>query len=193
MEAVRGEQWPGLAKPGDLAKTQPNTRPSTAPTSRTLLNIRRLAPSRRCHPGSASILSSETLPAARADRSRARRDRRLQRRLVLQAVVPVHLIKIQSEAGISIAPAHAGRADGDGMARARVNQRDALDQKRREVDGVDRLDPLRFVDDVPGENLRLVAVALEKRAQRQIEKRVAASGVGEHVRAAAHLHAARRR
>src|SRR3954466_5650938 len=49
--------------------------------------------------------------------------------------------------------------------------------------------PLRLVDDVPREDMRVAAVPLEDRRQHAIEKRGADRAVTKHVAAAAELHA----
>src|SRR3954468_6683848 len=49
--------------------------------------------------------------------------------------------------------------------------------------------PLRLVDDVPREDMRIAAVALEYGRQHAIEKRGADGGVSQHVAASTELHA----
>src|SRR5262245_29054702 len=110
---------------------------------------------------------------------------------MLQRVIPVDLVEVEFDAGITVSPAHACGTDGHGMTGSRMRQRDAIDEECTNVLGIYRLDPLWFVDDVPRQNLRLLAVAFEQRAKHKVEKRVATVGVGERSAAAAHLHASR--
>ena len=99
------------------------------------------------------------------------------------------LVEIESDAGITVSPTHSCGANGHWVTGNRVCQRDAIDEERTQVLGIDCLDPLRFVDDVPRQNLGLLAVALEQRAKHQVEERGATVGVCEHSAASAHLHA----
>src|SRR3954454_5224697 len=49
--------------------------------------------------------------------------------------------------------------------------------------------PLRLVDDVPREDMRVAAVALEDRRQHAIEQRGSHDAITQHVAASAELHA----
>ena len=159
----------------------PNTRPSPAPTNRTLPNILPLAPPPGFRRGPLRACCRKFSEQHRPIEAELV-NRRVQRRLVLQPVVPMDLVEIESDAGITISPAHAGGANGHWVARDRVVRATHSTRNARRSDGIDRLDPLRFVDDVPRENLGLLAVALEQGAQHQVEERVATRGIGEHVR-----------